>query len=132
MVRWQAAVACIVIVSFLFTGCYTTKYRPIDENPPTKTMRVDGVVLKTGDTVTFRNHDGTFDPKTGSIVGIAGDGTHRVFNTDDVSSLMLRKKEPISWIIAGVLVAGALTAIIIYAIHEAIDSSWDDSWDVVN
>ncbi len=132
MMRWQATVASTVIISFLFTGCYTTKQVPLGEKPPQEITRVDGVVLKNGDTVTFRDHAGTFAPQTGVIIGFTGEGTHRVFNKDDVSSLILRKKEPVSWIIAGVLVAGALAAVIIYAIHKAIESSWDQSWIIVN
>jgi len=129
MGRWQVEIAVILIVSLLVSGCYTTRRIPAGDKLPKKTTEVAGVVLKSGETITFRNNDGLFEPATGHIMGFATDGNYRVFGTDEISHLILRKKEPISWTVAGVLVVAALVAAVIYVIF----SSWhDEPWIVVN
>ena len=130
MMRWQAMIAVVLIVSLLGTGCYTTKLVPPGEKFPRKTATVDGVVLTSGDTVRFRNHDGLFEPATGHIIGYAIDGTYRLISKDDISYLILRKKEPISWTLAGVLVVAAIVVVVAAVIAGSIFS--DDDWIVVN
>jgi hypothetical protein len=125
MIRWQAMIAIILIIALLLTGCYTTKNIPVGDNLPRKTTTVDGVVLTTGDTVYFRDHDGTFDPVTGHVIGFAIDGSWCVYNTGDIEGLILRKKEPISWTVAGVLVvAGLVTAVAAVIAASIHDEDW--------
>jgi hypothetical protein len=130
MMRRQAMIATILIVSLLLTGCYTTKRVPAGEGLPRKTTTVDGVVLKSGETVMFSDHDGTFEPVTGHILGRTADGTLRLINQDDVDFLILRKKEPISWTLAGLLL---VTEIVIAVAAIIAAGVWhDDHWIVVN
>lgn len=130
MMRWQAVIAVVIIVALLLTGCYTTKLVPPGEKFPRKTTTVDGVVLTSGDTVHFRNHDGLFEPATDHIMGFAADGNYRVFSKDDIGFLILRKKEPISWTLAGLLVVGAIVVIVAAIIAESF--MHDDHWIIVN
>ncbi len=129
MMRWQAVIAVTLIVTLLVSGCYTTGQIPAGEKLPKKTTDVAGVVLKSGETITFRNNDGLFEPATGHVMGFATDGNYQVFNKDDISFLILRKKEPFSWTLAGILVVAALVAVVTWVIF----SSWhDEPWIVVN
>ena len=130
MIRWHAVITVVLIVSLLVSGCYTTRLVVPGEKFPRKTTTVDGVVLTSGDTVHFRDHDGLFEPATGHIMGYAVNGTYRLISEDDVSYLILREKEPISWTVAGLLVVGAIVVVVVAVIASSAFS--DEHWIIVN
>ena len=111
--RFLIVLAALLLPSLL-PGCYTIAQSPPDEKSYLQSSSISGVVLVTGEKIDFRDNGAIVEPGSGLIIGRSSDGVFRQISKDDVSYLLIRKRDTLGSIVVGAVVVGAVVSVFVW------------------
>jgi len=114
MKRRSAIILTLLLLHGLLSGCYTTIQSRPDEKSPPRLSSITGAVLVTGERIDFRDNGAILEPGSGLIIGRSSDGVFRQISKDDISYLLIRKRDTLGSIVVGAVVVGAVVSVFVW------------------
>ena len=114
MKRRSAIILTLLLLHGLLSGCYTTIQSRPDEKSLPRSSSITGAVLVTGERIDFRDNGAILEPGSGLIIGRSSDGVFRQISKDDISYLLIRKRDTLGSIVVGAVVVGAVVSVFVW------------------